>query len=1257
MINEGAVAVTSDMSDVLKEYFGIYAKYVIGERAIPDIRDGLKPVHRRLIYAAFNMGAKQPNKAVKCAKIVGETMGNFHPHGDKSIYDTLVRMTQEFAMRIPLFEGQGNFGSIDGDPPAAMRYCIVGNSRVKTDRGLLKIEDIIDNDLNSTQEIDLKVLSKNKIENSASLFFNSGFHKTYLLETQEGFEIEGSGNHPVLTLCKDKTGEPIYVWKFLQEISSKDIVVIDRSEKNIGKVKASKTEKDIALITGCLVSEGFVSKGKQRIGFNNTDKQYFDDFISAWRRVFGKNFYTNQRKLKSGKVLYEFDVQLQHSKDEDKIKNHVIYKALCDLKSENQRIPDFIFRMPKDAQRCFLQYLFEGDGSVSKSKNTISLQYNSKSKFLVKDVLVLLLEFGVIGRISPSKKTAYKVSIGSLHNIIQFKKAIGFSNNKNILLNKFIAEETERREKEPVFGLSNDVVPYLSDYLRNNCNSSCFIAKRNIDRRERIEQYASEIKDCIKDDVLEFFSNIVDNRYYYASVKSCKKQPKEKIVYSIRVDSDCHSFVANGFINHNTEARLFKIAQELFCNNLNSEVVRFVPNYDESTVEPEVLPSELPHLLLNYNSGIAVGLATEILSCSAHEIIDCLIGEIKEELITKHNEFAPKQFKGPDLPTAGIMEFNKSALNALWLDGRSTWKTRGEAVFETDERTGTKRVVVTSLPFQQQKDKWIEETAGLVVEKTEDGQPKIQGITDIRDESNKNGIRTVFDVHHSFTPDIILASLYKNTKLSKNLNTGIVATVEGKPKYVGVREVLLRWLDFRRDCLRNILKKEKREKEERAEIVDGFLIVHKNIDKVIKTIRESEDAKAALISEFALTDRQAVSVVAMRLGSLRKIDNQVLEDERKNLQERIDAIVVILADPKKIDGLIADNLEEWKTKLDGRKTKIVREFGEISTLDTIVDRDVVVAINGKQEFKVTNVDSYRKVRRGGKGVKETSGDDPDDVPVLLAQVTTHDMLYAFTDKSRVFEKACHELPITKRSGKRQPLSELFSDLQEDESVVAIMAMNIMEMPEDATVVMIRSNGNVKRLQCRGLLKKRGRLWGDECCRVDLDDSKLVSVTLAEPNKDFIAFTKNGLYRRISLDTLRPLPSRQSGASKCLTLVGDDVVIGVDTVKEGDAVFSVSENGYGARFNESVLNAKKGRVGKGCKLANADRKAGKIVYGGVLNEDHELFVTTSGGKTIRLPANQIKETGRGTRGVRVQRMGEGERIVAATRIEVSNESEE
>lgn len=816
---------TAEMSDVLKEYFGIYAKYVIGDRAIPDLRDGLKPVHRRLIYAAWNMGARQPNKAVKCAAIVGETMGKFHPHGDSAIYDSLVRMTQEFSMRVPLFEGQGNFGSIDGDPPAAMRY---------------------------------------------------------------------------------------------------------------------------------------------------------------------------------------------------------------------------------------------------------------------------------------------------------------------------------------------------------------------------------------------------------------------------------------------TEARLFKVAQELFCNDLNNEVVRFVPTYDDSNMEPEVLPSELPHLILNYNTGIAVGIATEVLSCAPNEIIDCLLGELRENLVTKHPDFPPKEFKGPDLPTRGIIEHDKDNLNSLWKEGRSRWMVRGEATFETDERTGKKRVVVISLPFQEKKEKWLEATAKLITEKDEEGNRGIDGVTDMRDESNKDGIRVVFDVSSSSTPEIILNFLYKKTNLSKSLSTGIVAIVDGKPRQVGIREVMLKWLDYRRECVTKILQKEKREKQERAEIVEGLLIVHLNIVKVIKTIREAEDSKQSLIDTFGMTDRQAAAVVTMRLGSLRKIDSEALKNEKKELKSRIAEIDDILSDSSKLDSLIAERLEWWRTQLDSRRSKVVREFGEISALDTVVERDVVVAVNRKQEFKATPVDQYRKVKRGGKGVKETDGEDQDDVPCLLAQVTTHDMLYAFTDKSRVFEKACHELPITRRNGKRQPLSELFSDLEEDENVVAIMAMNVMEMPDDASVIMIRSNGDAKRLLCRGLLKKRGRLWGEECCRTDMDDSKLVSVTLAQPEKDLIIFTANGLFRRISVDTLRPHPTRKSGASKCVKLGAGDRVIGVDTLAEGDAVSSISANGYGVRINESNLPSNKGRTGNGCKFANADSKAGKIVFGGVLHGDNELFVTTSGGKSIRISASDIREMGRGTRGVRVQKMASGEHIVAAAKIEVNGD---
>jgi DNA gyrase subunit A len=816
-------AFATPLPDVVKDYFGIYATYVIKNRAIPDIRDGLKPVHRRLIYASWEMGAKAPNKMVKSAKIVGHCMGSYHPHGDSAIYETMVRLTQEFNMRIPLFDGQGNFGSIDGDAAAAHRY---------------------------------------------------------------------------------------------------------------------------------------------------------------------------------------------------------------------------------------------------------------------------------------------------------------------------------------------------------------------------------------------------------------------------------------------TEARLNLIATEMFCQNLNDEIVPFVENYDGSTKEPDVLPAELPHLLLNYDHGIAVGIHSNIMSCAPNEIIDCLISEIEDGLVTSHDKFAPKQFKGPDLATNGIMEFSKDQANSLWLTGDSKWAIRGEAKKETDERSGQQRIVVVSLPYQQKKEVWLSETAKLATEKDDNGKKFIEGITDLRDESNKDGIRIVFDLKAGTDPEVVLNQIYSRTKLQKNINTDMVAIVDGKPRHIGVRETLLYWLNYRRECVRKILNKEKREKEERAEIIDGLVTVHANIDEVIKVIRNSDDSKDALIKKFKFTERQATSVVSMRLGSLRKLDEDALKIERAELQERIDEIISILKDPKKLDNIIKERLEWWKDKLDSRRTCIVKEFGEITTKDTIAEQDVVVAINSRDEVKVTSIHDYRKSKRGAGGVKSTADiEDADSIPRLLTQVTTHDMLYAFTNKSRVFEKPCHELPITKRTSKAaMPVSELFSDLEEGEKIVDIIAMNITEMDENESIIMVRSNGNVKRMSCKGLVKKRGRLHGDECCRTDLDDSTLIRVTLAPKDSDLLIFTKKGLCRRIQVETLRMVPSRKSGAPGCMKLKDDDAVIGIASVKPGDSIATVSANGYGARFNESVLIFKKGRTGGGVRLANTDAKSGDLVFGDSFeNENSELFLNTSGGKSLRCSVSDIREMGRGARGVRVQKVKEGESIVAVTKV--------
>ncbi|HHH51599.1 MAG TPA: hypothetical protein ENK76_04440, partial [Campylobacterales bacterium] len=601
-------------------------------------------------------------------------VGKYHPHGDTAVYDALVRMAQDFSLRKPLVDGQGNFGSIDGDNAAAMRYCVTGDTLIKTDNGLVAIKDLVkDSELNSDSDLDIKVLSIGKSENRASKFFNSGKHTIYELKTKEGYSVSGSANHPILTLTTDDNGKPIYSWKRLDKISLDDKIVIDRSEVNLNSKKMTKREKNRAIIAGCLVSEGFMSK--DRLGFNNTDKEYFDNFIKAWREEFGDSFYSYQRELKSGKIVYEFDVQLDFSKDRKKILTSAIYTQMQGLKSKDKRVPPFIFKSSKESQRVFLQYLFEGDGSFSElEKNTLQIHYSTISPKLTQDIQILLLEFGVIGKISKHKnRDELKVFISNFRNIYKFYQNINFATYKRTKFKKVVESELLRRE-EKKGSLSKDYIPYISDYIRTLVNSS-YLKKYNIDRYERIdrnlEKIISEIKSLsLQNEFMEF----VDNNYYYASVDSCKKTNREDVVYSIRVDSSCHSFVANGLINHNTEARMTKITEELL-RDIEKDTVDFVPNYDDSMSEPDVLPSRVPNLLLNGSSGIAVGMATNIPPHRLDELIEALL------LMIENPDYEDSELfniiKGPDFPTGGII-FGKKGILDAYSTGRGRIKVRAK---------------------------------------------------------------------------------------------------------------------------------------------------------------------------------------------------------------------------------------------------------------------------------------------------------------------------------------------------------------------------------------------------------------------------------------------------------------------------------------------------------------------------------------------------------------------------------------------------
>jgi DNA gyrase subunit A len=416
-----------ELEQEMRSSFLDYAMSVIVSRALPDVRDGLKPVHRRVLYSMWTNGNRPGRPYVKSANIVGYVMGNFHPHGDSAIYDTLVRMAQPFSLRYPLVDGQGNFGSIDDDPPAAMRYCVSGSTMVQLERGTVRISDLADAEPESDHDVDLMVRDRLGHAVHASKLFHSGDRPTLRLATREGYQLEGTPNHPVLCLV-DLAGVPMLLWKLLDEIQPGDRVALCRANRPI-ETRLDANERHEALLLGAFVSEGFISR--KRAGFNNVDFDFFSAVVDAYDAVVGGTRYVSRRRIASGSVCWELDVhnltQLERS-------------ALAELRgarSAHKRIPMRVWHASQAYKRGFLQSLFTGDGSSSLlPRKTIQVSYSTYSEQLAKDVQLLLLEFGIVSRLCRYAKGEIKVVITNRRDARLFARNVGFLGAKQAKLDR-----------------------------------------------------------------------------------------------------------------------------------------------------------------------------------------------------------------------------------------------------------------------------------------------------------------------------------------------------------------------------------------------------------------------------------------------------------------------------------------------------------------------------------------------------------------------------------------------------------------------------------------------------------------------------------------------------------------------------------------------------------------------------------------------------------------------------------------------------
>ncbi|MHB0976939.1 MAG: DNA gyrase subunit A [Candidatus Aquicultorales bacterium] len=667
-----------------------------------------------------------------------------------------------------------------------------------------------------------------------------------------------------------------------------------------------------------------------------------------------------------------------------------------------------------------------------------------------------------------------------------------------------------------------------------------------------------------------------------------------------------------------TESRLSKIATELL-RDIDKETVNFVPNFDDTLTEPSVLPGRIPNLLVNGSSGIAVGMATNIPPHNLGEVIDATITLIDNP----ESDVADlmQHVKGPDFPTAGII-MGRSGIKDAYATGRGSIVVRGKASFE-ETKSGKNRIIVTELPYQVNKARLAEKIAELVRDK------KLTEISDLRDESDRSGMRLVVELKRDAIPQVVLNKLYKHTQLEISFGVIMLALVDGVPRTLSLPQALQHYIDHQKEVIVRRTKFELAKAEARAHILEGLLVALNNLDEVIKTIRGSntvEIARNNLVERFSLTEIQAQAILDMRLQKLTGLERQKIEEEHKELLERIAYLKGILADEALVFGIIKEELLEIKERYnDERRTEISASVAEIELEDLIAEEDMVITVTRSGYVKRLPVTTYREQARGGKGVMGMNLKEGDFVEHLFVS-STHDYILFFSNKGKVYRLKVHELPLASRTARGQAIVNILP-LTQEEKIAAIITTR--EFDGDRFLIMSTKNGLVKKTPFRAYDTSRR----DGILAIGLrEDDELIDVKLTTGEDQILLVTRDGMSIRFKEADVRPMGRVATGV-RGIALGAGDRVIAVETAKEGSDLFIITDIGVGKRTRLTEYNVQ-GRGGRGLKTAELKRNKGKIVGARLVTDENQILLVTSEGIIIRVPVKPIRRLGRATQGVRI-----------------------
>jgi DNA gyrase subunit A len=693
-----------------------------------------------------------------------------------------------------------------------------------------------------------------------------------------------------------------------------------------------------------------------------------------------------------------------------------------------------------------------------------------------------------------------------------------------------------------------------------------------------------------------------------------------------------------------TEVRMTRASNDLLAD-IQKETVDFVPNYDDSTLEPHVLPSRIPNLLVNGSEGIAVGMATRIPPHNLVEVIDAAIHLI-------HNPHATTIdlmhfVKGPDFPTAGTIYGTKGIAEA-YTTGKGVVHVRAKAEVETEDKTDRQRIVVTELPFQVNKARLLEKIAGLVREK------RIEGIRDLRDESSREGMRMVIELKRDAIAEIVLNQLFKQTALQTSFGIIMLAIVAGRPQLLTLQEVLMHFVDFRRDVVTRRCRYELRQAEAREHILLGLQIALDHLDAVIALIRAAaspEEARDGLMTQFGLSERQAQAILDMRLQRLTGLERQKILEELAEVQAEITRLREILADEGKLLAVIVEELEAVKAQhADPRRTDIVPDAADFTLEDLIADEDMVVTVSNTGYVKRTPLSEYRSQRRGGKGRTGMTMKDDDFIEEVFV-ASTHTTLLVFTNFGRVFRMKVHEVPAGSPTTRGRPLVNLLGFDTEERSA-AILPVDSFEDADSKYIVMATRSGTIKRtsldayahITSRGLIAIKLR-----------DDDELIRVRICADDDRIVLATRSGKSIQFPIAEVRPL-GRDTMGVRGIEVTGKDACVGMEVVSgDGGTLLTITENGFGKRTSIDDYPLQH-RGGKGVITIKTSPRNGKVVTVRQVTEDEEIVIITNLGRLIRMKVRDISVYGRNTQGVTLMRTERGE-VVAAVALLAERDDED